>query len=466
MNINRFLLSSFWYAITVSLGYVIVFFGNIIFTHLMSQEYYGLYNNYYSIVALMGPFVGANLFVGVQNGFFDFKEDKEKFRASILFLSFLSFISFSSLSIIFVLFVNTVLVKKISLIVLLLALLHAYSFFIINFYNVYENLSNHFKAKSVLLFLQNFVPFALSLLIILGSSINSYYARIMGSMSGLFIISVILFLLVLRKKGKLINTAYFKYALRISVPSIFGSVSSLLMQNSDNIMITSMAGAATTAVYGFMYQIGNVLLVILSAIGGAVSAWIYTALDSDSYAAAKRGQKWYFTFFIVAIVMIFLCLPDFIRLVVPAVYWDYRYMPPFIMACSLYVINHLYGEIITFHKRTGTISLCVFLAALCNVFLNFYFIKRFGAIAAAYTSFVSCLVQTVLYRIIMRIIARNIFSDFYSIVFFIAATALSVLFLFVYDYGAMRYILFSSILLALCIFTFKNRNEIKQLVKA
>ena len=86
--------------------------------------------------------------------------------------------------------------------------------------------------------------------------------------------------------------------LKISIPSILGSISSLLMQNSDNIMITAMIGAMETAVYGFMYQVGNILLVILSAIGGSVSAWIYTALDSDRCVAAREGQKWYFTFFV------------------------------------------------------------------------------------------------------------------------------------------------------------------------
>ena len=83
-RINKFLSSSVWYLGATIIGYAVTFFGNIVFTHIMPQEHYGLYTNYYSIVTLAGPFVCANLFVGLQNGFFDFKDRRKEFRSSPL----------------------------------------------------------------------------------------------------------------------------------------------------------------------------------------------------------------------------------------------------------------------------------------------------------------------------------------------------------------------------------------------
>ena len=138
---NKYLVSSFWYILAIGLGYIITFFGNIVFTHVMSQEHYGLYTNYYSVVVLLCPFVGANLFIGLQNGFFDYKEKQKEFRACILFLSFIFFLLVSGLTIL----LNIVFSVNFSTPILVLALIHAYAFFVITYFNYYENLCNSYK---------------------------------------------------------------------------------------------------------------------------------------------------------------------------------------------------------------------------------------------------------------------------------------------------------------------------------
>ena len=67
--------ASIWYIVANCLGQGIMLLSSIIFTRIMSQEHFGLYTTYYSVVALLTPFVGANLFVGLNNGYFDFKEE-------------------------------------------------------------------------------------------------------------------------------------------------------------------------------------------------------------------------------------------------------------------------------------------------------------------------------------------------------------------------------------------------------
>ena len=461
-KINKYLVSSFWYILAIGTGYLISFGGNILFTHIMSQEHYGLYTNYYSIVVLLCPFVGANLFVGLQNGFFDFKEKQKEFRSCVLFLSVLFFLVFSALT----LFFNKAFSVNFPTIILLLALIHAYSFFVINYFNVYENLCNNYKIRGLLLFLQNFIQFILPLLFVLFINKNSYYERVFGSVLGLAIISFILIIIVYTQSKKLFNLEYYKYVLKISLPSILASVSSLAMQNCDHIMITYMCGAEYTAVYGFMYNIGNVVLLILAGVGGPVTAWVYNALDTERINTAKIGQKWYLLFFVAMVALILMVFPEFIELATPRAYWDFRYIPPFVMGSSIAVLNTLHGDVITFYKKTGSISGCVGIAAICNLILNLYFIKKYGAVAAAYTSFVSYLLQASLYRIVLKGIRKNIFSDLYSGLYLLTIIILCILFYFLYKYIFLRYIIYSFVLFVLLIMAFMKQKEVKNLIKA
>lgn len=466
LKINKYLLSSLWYMVAIGVGYSISFIGSIVFTHLMDTNSYGLYTTYYSVVSLSGPFVCGNLFIGLQNGYFDFKENRTDFRASVFFLSLIIFLIILCICFLICFFVNAVTKYNYSESLLLVALIHSFSFFVINYFNTYENLCSHYKLRSVLIVLQNVLPVVVSIILIMSFAKNSYYERIIGSTSPLIIISIILGFLILKNGKQFLNKNYYQYALKISVPSMFGSISSLVMSNADNIMITSMVGAEATAVYGFMYNIGNVLVVILSAVSASVTAWVYNALNTKRTEAAKTGQKWYYLFFVLIICGLLMIFPEFIKLFAPEEYWDFRYIVPFVFASSLNVVNVLHCDIINYNKKTGQVSLCVAVSAGINIILNYFFIKNWGAVAAAYTSLVSMLIQTILYRIVLKRTEKNIFSDFYSVLYIILIFTLCTFFNFMYNNILIRYFVYSFIILCLVAVIVYKRHNLKELIKS
>lgn len=465
-KINKYLVSSLWYMVAIGVGYSISFIGSIVFTHLMDTNNYGLYTTYYSFVSLSGPFVCGNLFVGLQNGYFDFKENRNEFRSSVFFLSFIIFFIISFISFLSCYFINKFTKYNYSELLLLIALFHSFSFFVINYFNTYENLNGNYKLRSVLIIFQNVLPVIISIILIIVFAKNSYYERIIGSTSPLIIISIILGICIFKKGKQLVNKEFYKYALKISIPSMFGSISSLIMSNADNIMITSMVSADATAVYGFMYNIGNVLVVVLSAVSASVTVWIYNALDTKRTEAARTGQKWYYLFFVLIICMLLMIFPEFIKLFTPEEYWDFRYIVPFVFACSLSVVNALHCDIINYNKKTGMVSLCVAVSAGINVILNYFFIKKFGAIAAAYTSLFSMLIQTILYRIVLKRTAKNLFSDFYSFLYIIFIFILCSFFYFTYNNILIRYFVYSVIILFLIVVIVCRRHNLRELIKS
>ncbi len=438
---------------------------SILFTRVMSQEHFGLYTTYYSVVALIAPFVGANLFVGLNNGFFDFKKDRKQFRASVLFLSFLVFIGIAFIFIVLIGIFNRLSTKQLSYFVLVFALLHAYSFFVINFYINYANMENRYKIKSLLMMLPNILQVFFSALLIFAIKKNAYYERVVGSFAGVFVCAIFLFVIMLSGNYRLWNKKYYLYVLKISIPSILSSIAYMVMQQSDHIMITWFEGAEYTAVYGLVYCIGNILYAFLQATGGAFRSWAYHSLDSGEYREIKQIQNWYLFFFLVISIGLLMISPELIKILAPSTYWDFRYIPPFIAGSFMLVYNNFYAITGEFYKKAGKVSLCVAAAALSNIGLNLIFIPKYGAIAAAYTSLASYVILVLLGRILIQFLHRGLYSDKYFIVYFILILLSCQLFLQIYEKTFFRYCCYSMILCGLCIYAYTRKLEIIGLVR-
>lgn len=457
--------ASIWYIIANCLGQGVILLSSIIFTRIMSQEHFGLYTTYYSVVALLTPFIGANLFVGLQNGYFDFKKDRKQFRASVLFLSVLVFIGVSVLLILLTSIFNRITTKQLSFFVLIFALLHAYSFFVVTFYINYANMENRYKIKSLLMMLPNILQVVFGIVLIYSIHKNAYYERVIGSVAGVFACAVVVFVIMLAGNYQLWNKKYYSYVLKISVPSILSSIAYMVMQQSDHIMITEFVGAEFTAVYGLVYYIGNILYAFLQATGGAFRSWAYHSLDSGEYGEIKQIQKWYLFFFLIISVGLLMISPELIKILAPPAYWDFRYIPPFIAGSFMLVYNNFFAITGEFYKKAGKVSLCVAAAAICNIVLNLIFIPKYGAIAAAYTSFFSYIVLVLFGRVLIQFLHKGLYSDKYFFIFFILLILSCQLFLHIYKSLLYRYCCYSVFLGGLCLYAYLKQKEIIGLVR-
>ena len=104
---------------------------NIFFTRYMSQTDYGLYSNYYSIGALLVPFVGMNLYFALSNAYIDYKDVIHKYRSSMLLLSNIGVIITAAAMIL----IKLVIGLSLPWICVFLAIAHAYGFFLVNYSN-------------------------------------------------------------------------------------------------------------------------------------------------------------------------------------------------------------------------------------------------------------------------------------------------------------------------------------------
>ena len=325
-------------------------------------------------------------------------------------------------------------------------------------------MENRYLAKTFLLILPNVLQIAVSVIAICIFAENKLEARMVGSMLGILSCACFVFVKMALDTKKIVVLEYWKYALKISVPSVLSSISYMIMQQSDKIMITSIHGSEETAVYSVAYYIGYALYAVLQATSGVWQAWIYRALDSGKTQNMKQLQKWYLVSFLIMAFGLFMIAPEVIKLLSPKSYWNFDYVPPVILGSCLMLLYTFYTTIGLFYKKSGMVSAVVFFSAVVNVILNYLFIPRFGGIAASYTTVVAYFILFLLSRTLIQKINPGIYSGKYFAIFLISLVLGGILFLCIYPYTLIRYIVYSVIIMIMGVYVVIKRNEIFNLI--
>lgn len=460
-RLNPMLRASIYYIIGNAFGQGMILLGNVIFTRIMNQSDYGVYSTYYSMVSIFTTLVGANLFVGLNNGYIDYAKDIHKFRSSVLFLSTVVFLGVSLFCFggKFLFNIDT------SYFLMGFALVHAYSFFVINYYNNSATMENRYRKKTIFLILPNVLQIVLSVVFIYIAKEQRLSARVVGSTMGVAVCAVCLYIAMLREERAFFHKEYWNYALKISVPSVLSSISYMLLQQCDKVMITKLYSAAENAVYSLVYYIGYVLYAILQATSGAWQAWMYRALDTGNTKSMKKVQKWYLFVFGQMAFGLYMIAPELVKLLAPSNYWNFNYVAPFILGSCLMLMYSFHTGVGMFYKKSMQVSICVLIAAILNLVLNYILIPHYGGVAAAYTSVIAYILLFLLSRRLSRRLNQQLFSDRYFIIFFALIAIGGILFYTLYDHIILRYVVYILILLSSLAYMVIKKEEILQLVR-
>lgn len=456
-KINPLLKSSIIYIVATIIGQGMTFLGIIVFTRLMDQNDYGLYSTYYAYVSVVTVLIGANLHYALNNAYIDKKNRIKEFRKSVLCLSFVIMILSSAV----VLLAGKILLNEFSVFIIVMLLLHSYGFFVINYRMYSANMENDYKRKQWLLILPYAFQLIIPILFMLFLSQTSFEIRVIGSTVGVCGIAVLLFIEMMRYKGKLIDINDWKYALSIALPSVVMSISYMLMQQCDKVMITNICGSSDTAVYSVIYYLGYAIIAVDQAVAPVRQAWIYQKLDEQDVHEAGNIQKWYLVVIAILTTGLIMAGPEVVKIIAPSSYWQFEYIVPFVVSACMMMLYRFYTEITLFYKKNMILSMCVCVCAIINIILNAVLIPRAGAVAACYTTVVSYFLLFILTGIVSGKCMKHIYSKKVFLCFILWISGVSVLSYTVYETMWIRYIVYGSLLMIILIYTYVKRSEWK-----
>ncbi len=460
-QINPLAKASTLYLLATAVGQGMSFVAIIVFTRLMSKEDYGLYSTYFAAVSVLEVFTGANLFISINNAYIDHRERFAEYQKTVLILSGLIFVALFCLSSL----VKAAFFSSISWFVLSFAMFHAYAFFLVNYAVYSANMKNDYCQKTLYLLFPNTLQFLFALALVLLFPEMTFPARIVGSATAVLLCAVTVYFSVLRQPGRLIVTEDWKYALRIAVPSIAMSVSYMLMQQCDKMMITAISGAEETAVYSVIFYLGYALLAINQAIAPVRQAWVFKNIDIAERKAFRNIQKWFLLCIAFLATGVLMMAPEAIRLLLRREYWRYEFVAPFVLSACLSISCSFYSELAMYYKKNGLLSASVVAAAGLNVGLNFVLIPRIGAVAAAYTTVAAYLLLHILANLIIQKKNGGLYSKRMFLFFFLFVAAECALFSLIRSIILARYVVFLIVLSMILIYAAKKKNEWIDVIK-
>ena len=381
----------------------------------------------------------------------------KEFRKSVLCLSFVIMI----LSSVVVLLAGKILLNEFSVFIIVMLLLDSYGFFVINYRMYSANMENDYKRKQSLLILPYAFQLIIPILFMLFLSQTSFEIRVIGSTVGVCGIAVLLFIEMMRYKGKLIDINDWKYALSIALPSVVMSISYMLMQQCDKVMITNICGSSDTAVYSVIYYLGYAIIAVDQAVAPVRQAWIYQKLDEQDVHEAGNIQKWYLVVIAILTTGLIMAGPEVVKIIAPSSYWQFEYIVPFVVSACMMMLYRFYTEITLFYKKNMILSMCVCVCAIINIILNAVLIPRAGAVAACYTTVVSYFLLFILTGIVSGKCMKHIYSKKVFLCFILWISGVSVLSYTVYETMWIRYIVYGSLLMIILIYTYVKRSEWK-----
>ena len=374
------------------------------YTRLLSAEEYGQASIFFTWMQLLGVFATFNLSAGVfNNGMVDHPDRRDEYAASMLALS-----NLLTLLVMAVVIVTYPLTKQwldvdfelICLMGLIFLLEPAYSFWVSR-----QRYEFKYKASTLFAILLALLSPACAILAILAFPEHRLFARLFGAELPL-LAAYAGFHIYIAAKGRRPDTSYWKQALLFNLPLIPHYLSMHMLSGSDRIMIANLIGPSEAAYYSVAYAIASVPSILWSAINVSLVPITYESCKRKSYGAISRAAMPALFLFAGACLALILFAPELVGIMATADYLEAVYVVPPVIGGVFFQAQYVMcANVIYYFKRPRYVMYASVTATICNLLLNFVFIRRFGYLAAGYTTLACYLLQAAMDYFAMRKVA-------------------------------------------------------------
>ncbi len=377
-----------------------------VFTALFTPEDYGILAIFMSYVAIFTILLSLNLHTAISRYYYEKTRDfKEFLGTSIILVTFV----FAATFVLYLL-----LQEQISVFMQLPGLLPFYLIVACLFaiaYTMYRQiLVPRKKSKEDLKInvLKGWSTFIIAVLFVFLLKEYRYLGVIWAGLITGFIFSVY-FMVKMSKYSKLsFKNKHLKYILTYSLPLIPYALSSVILTQFDRIMIGGIIGTAEAGIYSLGYNIGMILLIVISA--------TLTAFVPDFMEFAKKKQharidnlvkKTFSLVLLAALALILFSREIVLILVAEKFHSALLVIAPVVIGYVFYQLFYVYGVYLTYLKKTILSSIIVLTAGVINILLNAVLIPKYGYIAAAWTTLISYFVMFALAWFFVKIVLKQ-----------------------------------------------------------
>lgn len=461
-----------WFTFATVLQKGIAFFTVPIFARIMTTDQYGLYNTYLSWISVFTVLATMELHTcSYINGLAKMESEHEKNELAISLLDLSFVVTLGWLVLYFLL--HDFLVDFLDMPTSMVLLMFVEILFLpaVHFWTVKQRYIYNYKILVLRTILQVLLNAALGILFVVIVQENEQAVARVFAVAVVQVIFGLSMLIWFFRKAKLIfSTKYWRQALRLHLPLVPHRLSLTVLASADRIMIEKMINVSATAVYSVSYSATMVINIIKLSINDALTPWIYDSLKKKNYKSIKKYTVMVMLLVIAMEFVFVLFAPEIVFLVGSRKYMDAIYvMPP--VAASVYFtfLYNLFSSVEFYFEKTKQIMMASLVAAITNLVLNYIFIKRYGYVAAGYTTLVCYILLSIAHFEFMRkaVVGEAKVSELFDLKAILGLSILVIASMMVcvmlYSYTILRYFILIISLLMLVLMRKRIINLFKML---
>lgn len=458
--------ASLWYIVCSIMQKAIAFVTTPIFTRLMTTEQYGEVTLYNSWLEVFTIFATLNLFYGVYNNVLaKYPAEKDVATSSMQGLTTTITVCLFGIYIVFQNSINNLTGMNTPVTVLLfleVLFIPAYRFWLTS-----ERFEYKYRYVIVAtLVIAVLIPILGVPAVVLSS--EKGIAKIVSNVVAQMVISVFLYFKIFIKGKKFYDKRFWKYALAFNLPLIPHYLSATILNQSDRIMISKICGKSEAGIYGLAYTVGILIIFIVTAINNSFTPWVYKRFKSEKYDDIGTKSTMITVCVAVFTVILVTIAPEIMVILGGNKYAEGVWIvAPIAISVFFRFLYNLYSNVEFYYEENYFIMIASVLCAIVNIVLNYIFIKKYGFLAAGYTTLFCYALYALAHSFFAKHVAKkhigtiHIFDDKKLFVLSILVTLVSFVVMLLYSMTIFRYI----ILLIIIVLLFCFRKTIGSIIK-
>jgi O-antigen/teichoic acid export membrane protein len=215
----------------------------------------------------------------------------------------------------------------------------------------------------------------------------------------MFIVSFIYF----KKRGLLtlrLRRSFMKISILFGLPLILHVVGKFVINQSDRIFITKMVSLEEAGIYNIGYQVGTIMLIIVSATGNFMQPFLYERLSNLTRQAKTQIVKLSYSViaaFCIILILITLATPTFFATLIDKTYARGTVYVFWVgLSYFFWGVYLVFASYIFYSGKTKILGWLALVNVVFNLVLNYFLIQLYGPLGAAYATcwsyFIVCVV--------------------------------------------------------------------------
>lgn len=405
-SISRPAKASMWFISCYVIQRSLQFIGMPIYTRIMTTEEYGIYSVFLSWFTIICVFSSLNIYSGTFNkAMVKYEEQRDSYISSIQW-----FTLFTSLIISFLFLIEHNFIEEktgYSLKFISLMCIHIIFFPSLQYWLQKQRFLFEYKKLVFVTLLNSVLSLGLGIIFVLISEEKSF-SLILATVLVQAIINGYLFIALSLQGKTFFCKEFWQWTIKVSIPLIPHYLSEILLGHADRIMISKMCGVAEAGIYNIIYQISMIMTIIRQGINGSFIPWLYYALKVKKYDEIRKITRLLALFMSVLTFCFILVGPEIVKIAAPPSYYEAIVgIPPIMIGCYFIFVYVLFMNIEIYYEQNNLASIASIISAIINVLLNYFFIRLYGYIIAAYTTMVSYIFMAVMHYLFMLKITRK-----------------------------------------------------------